>query len=126
MWKSSIAVAAKNVGLGVRVSDGLLRKPKSSATIVAIFENGKENYSSSSSTKPVKHETPEPIRTGLQASFARGTGGRQSFSGNVVTVFGASGLLGRHVVNKLGQYDRTKHTYKIICIHTELSFTGQS
>ncbi|XP_037285789.2 NADH:ubiquinone oxidoreductase subunit 39 isoform X4 [Rhipicephalus microplus] len=40
---------------------------------------------------------------GQLSSLQRGTGGRSSFSGVVCTVFGASGCLGRFLVNKLGK-----------------------
>lgn len=42
-------------------------------------------------------------QTSNLAAYKRGTGGRSSFSGLVVTVFGCSGYLGRYVVNRLGR-----------------------
>ena len=42
----------------------------------------------------------EPISL---TNLKRGTGGRSSFNGLVVTVFGASGYLGRHIVSHLGR-----------------------
>lgn len=37
------------------------------------------------------------------ARYARGTGGRSSVNGNVVTVFGATGMMGRIICNRLGK-----------------------
>lgn len=37
-------------------------------------------------------------------AYKRGRGGRSSFNGVVATVYGASGFLGRYVVNQLGEY----------------------
>lgn len=45
----------------------------------------------------VQFSTPNP----LNAALKRGTGGRSSFNGNVVTVFGARCSLGRVLVSNL-------------------------
>lgn len=37
------------------------------------------------------------------AALKRGTGGRSSFNGSVVTIFGAGGMLGHTLVNKLAK-----------------------
>ena len=44
-------------------------------------------------------------QTSNLAAYKRGRGGRSSFSGQVVTVLGCSGILGRSVVNRLGELD---------------------
>lgn len=48
-------------------------------------------------------EAPRSLKTTNLASLKRGTGGRSSFNGMIVTVFGCSGFVGRYVANKFGK-----------------------
>lgn len=67
----------------------------------AVLVVSSQNYSSAVTTPENAH--PEPRVSSQSAQFRKGAGGRSSFSGNVVTVFGASGFLGLPVVNKFAK-----------------------
>ncbi|EJD76220.1 hypothetical protein LOAG_16787 [Loa loa] len=55
------------------------------------------------STSATQLDLPKPSPTSKLAAFRKGTGGRCSFSGNVVTVFGCTGLLGKLLINRLAK-----------------------
>ena len=59
-----------------------------------------------SSNKPLAQKSNETglVKKGVNAySYPNGTGGRSSVSGNTVTVFGATGMMGRILLNRLGK-----------------------
>lgn len=48
-------------------------------------------------------DAPRALSTTNLAAMKRGTGGRSSFNGMVVTVFGSTGFLGKYVANRFGK-----------------------
>lgn len=80
-------------------------KPRSGTCLILIQHPQRRSLSSHNSP-PATDDlafVPEARRSGVQASYKKGTQGRSSFSGIVATVFGGAGFLGTHVVNRLGK-----------------------
>ncbi len=71
--------------------------------ILFLLENdfifNQKSYFNSTNTK---HALSKDLNQ-LSVNYKRGTGGRSSFSGNVVTVFGCNGKIGRILLNRLGK-----------------------
>ncbi|GFR04342.1 NADH dehydrogenase 1 alpha subcomplex subunit 9, mitochondrial [Trichonephila clavata] len=81
----------------------MFRLQKSSSPIQVIFLRQLSARFASSDVIETDSKKFPKVKSDLH-SLRRGTGGRSSFSGKVATVFGATGLLGRAVVNQLGKH----------------------
>lgn len=100
------------VGNSFCCNAGLVLKP-AEKLFVSVCSNhhcahGAKTFSTTGGAKAgtesaLPAEIPKPTRSGIQASYPRGTGGRLSFSGNVCTVLGTSGFLGMYVVSSLAK-----------------------
>lgn len=63
--------------------------------------NGLNQYANIVTSNQLKIDERNSLTNVTQ--YQRGVGGRSSFSGNVVTIFGASGMTGRILANRLGK-----------------------
>ncbi|GIX80242.1 NADH dehydrogenase 1 alpha subcomplex subunit 9, mitochondrial [Caerostris darwini] len=79
----------------------MFRLHKTSSIQVIFLRQLPVRFASSDVVETENKKFPK-VKSDLH-SLKRGTGGRSSFSGKVATVFGATGLLGRAVVNQLGK-----------------------
>ncbi|GFT00364.1 NADH dehydrogenase 1 alpha subcomplex subunit 9, mitochondrial [Nephila pilipes] len=82
------------------MSSVMFRLQKSSSPIQIIFLRQLPVRFASSDVIETDSKKFPKVKTDIH-SLRRGTGGRSSFSGKIATVFGATGLLGRAVVNQL-------------------------
>jgi NADH dehydrogenase (ubiquinone) 1 alpha subcomplex subunit 9 len=54
--------------------------------------------------RPEVPSVPQPRISSKLSAIPKGPGGRASFSGNVITVFGSTGFIGKAVVNRLAKH----------------------
>ncbi|CAF0709967.1 unnamed protein product [Brachionus calyciflorus] len=86
------------LGKNIRVCINLKNINPKNLGSASIFAS---NYSTERTTSTPPGQ--DLLTTLNMARYARGTSGRSSFSGNVVTVFGATGMMGRIICNRLGK-----------------------
>lgn len=93
------------------LSYGLIFDSKTNISFYLLFSGHQNVILRTLSTVPAERKADFAPRVISKGTFPdvevkklrRGTGGRSSFNGMIVTVFGATGFLGRHVISLLGR-----------------------
>lgn len=68
-----------------------------------MVRGANRNVTSTASYSNGDVDAPRELKTTNLAAMKRGTGGRSSFNGMVVTIFGSTGFLGKYVANRFGK-----------------------